>query len=521
MENTSSPSQSNLTPFKSVRGSTIPSPPGPESKTNPNLHHHHVPRPHVHHHVTPTKPVNPIIPLPKVTVNSQVVLDSVSHRPRNHLGHAYYRSTLSPSSTVKRDRLSDRGFASTPRPLPRFEGKENCTFTVKIPAIYLADKSREEITSRRAVWGTDIYTDDSDIIAACIHQGWFRGAWHPDVDVSLLDLDIEVESNGAVQPPLDQDALITSVPRTGPMHVPKHRDCHVTILVLPLLQKYSSLTRFGIKSREWGAKHDGHQSIHDGLSFMIMSIRWVKSIDGEEGRSGKERMTIFGSQLNDQELEDEEAFTEFFYRANGPSRQSDTSSWFKESYERGSDRPVRIGMGTANWLKGTKDTVKVKGKEEQVPEVIEAPAPAPEPLQTPLPTPTPLAARLSTPARPTIPLSFSPPTPEPLSPIAPKVELEPTPVVEPSPPAPEIQETEKTVRERQIERVTERMIENVNMAAPTIDDAPLALATLVNVAAEQQHQQGLATSIEEAQIKQESTSGEISLPKDDDTPMSG
>lgn len=522
MENTS-PSQSNLTPFKSVRGSTIPSPPGPEGKTNPNLHHHHVPRPHPHHHVTPTKPVNPIIPIPKVTINSQVVLDSVSNRTRNHLGHAYYRSALSASSsTVKRDRISDRGFASTPHPLPRFEGKENCTFTVKIPAIYLGDKSREEITSRRAVWGTDIYTDDSDIIAACIHQGWFRGAWSPDVDVSLLDLDIEVEDNGAVQSPPDPDALITSPPRTGPMHVPKNRDCHVTVLVLPLLQKYSSLTRYGIKSREWGAKHDGHQSIHDGLSFMIMSIRWVKSVDGEEGRSGKDRMTIFSSQLNNQELEEEKAFTEFFYRGNGPFRQSDTSSWFKESYERGSDQPVRMGMGTANWLKGTKGTGKAKEKEEQVPEP-EAPAPAP--LQTPLPThplPTPLIPRLSTPARPTIPLSFSPPTPEPLSPIAPKqVELDTPPIAEPSPLAPEAPDTETTVRERQIERVTERMIENANMASPITYHTPLALATLVNVAAEQQHQQALAVSTENIEIKPERASDGITVPNGDDTPMSG
>ncbi|KUJ13499.1 Rxt3-domain-containing protein [Mollisia scopiformis] len=477
-ENTSSPSQSNLTPFKSVRGSTIPSPPGPEGKANPNLHHHHVPRPHVHHHVTPSKPVNTVIPLLKTTIHSQVVLDSVSNRPRNHLGHGYYRSTLSASSsTVKRDRMSDRGFASTPHPLPRFEGKENCTFTVKIPAVYLGHKSREEITSRKALWGTDIYTDDSDVIAACIHQGWFRGAWAPDVDVSLLDLDIEVEGNGAVQPPVDDDALITSPPATGPMHVPERRDCHVTVLILPLLQKYSSLTRFGIRSREFGAKHDGYQSIHDGLSFMIMSIRWVKGVDGEDRENGKERLSIFGSQLNDQELEDEEALGEFFYRGNGPFRKSDTSSWFKESYERGSDRSVRMGMGTANWWKGTNGKDKSKDKEEEVVQkTIEppVPTPAPAPVSAPVPVqaiPTPPTPQLSTPARPTIPLSFSPPTPEPLSPIAPKnVEPETPPVVEPSPlpPVPEATETEETIRERQIERVTERMIKNANTASPAV-----------------------------------------------------
>ncbi|KAE8448779.1 hypothetical protein EG329_008781 [Mollisiaceae sp. DMI_Dod_QoI] len=503
-ENTSSPSQSNLTPFKSVRGSTIPSPPGPEGKANPHLHHHHVPRPHVHHHVTPTKPVNTVIPIPKTTINNQAVLDSVSNRPRNHLGHAYYKSTLSATShTVKRDRASDRGFASTPHPLPRFEGKENCTFTIKIPAVYLGDKSREEITSRRALWGTDIYTDDSDIIAACVHQGWFRGAWGSDIDVSLLDLDIELDGHGAVQAPIDIDALITSPPPTGPMHIPEDRDCHVTILVLPLLQKYGSLTRFGMKSREWGAKHDGYQSTHDGLSFMIKSIRWVKGVDGEEGRNGKERRTIFDHQLNDQDMEEEEAWGDFFHGGNGSSRQSPNSPWFKESYERGSERPVRIGTGTGSWWKSANGANKGKEPEGR-PEAIPASAPAPGPTQS-------FPVLATTPARALTTQPLSPPIPEPLSPITPKYkELEPSPVVEPPPLPPQVPVPDTMSREQQIERVTERMIENANMASP--------ITTHPRIPAE--HQQ---PPYEQVEIKRERTSDEMAPANanGEDTPMSG
>jgi phenolic acid decarboxylase len=69
------------------------------------------------------------------------------------------------------------------------EGKENCTLTMKIGKEHLIPASREEITSRRALWGTDVYTDDSDVIAACIHAGWIRGEWSDDVDVSMLGLD--------------------------------------------------------------------------------------------------------------------------------------------------------------------------------------------------------------------------------------------------------------------------------------------------------------------------------------------
>lgn len=537
-ENTSSPSQSNLTPFKSVRGSAIPSPPGPDGKANPNLHHHHVPRPHVHHHVTAAKQVNTIIPIPKVTIRNQAVLDAVKDRPRNHLGHAYYHSTLTAeASAIKRDH--SRGFASTPDPLPRFEGKENCTFTVKIPSVYLDDKSREEITARRAVWGTDIYSDDSDIIAACIHQGWFRGKWHADIDESLLDLDIEVEGNGAVQAPVDPDALITAPPATGPMHVPANRDCHVTILILPLLRKYASITRFGIKSREWGGKHDGYQSVHDGLSFMIQSIRWVKGVDGEEGRYGKERRNIFSDQLNDQEMEDEKSWGDFFHGGNGGYRDPDQ---FELSYERGSGRPTRmkLGVGTGNWLIGKNGANKDKGKEV---DAIREPIPAPviSPLSSPIQAPAAPTPPLPTPATPQIrrPTAqpLSPPIPEPLSPIAPKNrELEPSPIVEPpsvlpptqaQPPAPEIISqpvvaqpvavVDKTLRDQQIERVTERMIENANMASPATE-TPSHTATPILDGTPLLQPQVQAVRDREVELEREDEAIPVN---GNDTPMSG
>lgn len=380
----------------------------------------------MHHHVTPPKPVNTVIPLPKTIINNLKVLESVADRPRSHLGHGYYRSALKPRSwTAKRDFAAERGFASTPDPLPRFEGKENCTFTVKIPSVYLDQRSREEITSRRAIWGTDIYTDDSDIIAACIHAGWFRGAWSPDVDVSLLDLDIEPEAKGAVQAPTDIDGVIAAPPATGPMHVPPNRDCHVTILILPLLQKYSSLVRFGIKSREWGGKHDGYRSIHDGLSFMISSIRWVRGVDGEEGRVGKERKP-HPDLLIHQEMED-------------------TPDWSRpslnnlESYVRGAGHPEMLGFVTASVWKGAKSAKRERGKEREkekekkmemekatklgasveTASKAQASASVPPPISAP---PAPVISIPTTPVltRPAINQPLSPPAPEAISPITPK-----------------------------------------------------------------------------------------------------
>ncbi|KAL3425453.1 hypothetical protein PVAG01_02244 [Phlyctema vagabunda] len=355
-EQASSPSQSALTPFKSAKGPNgVPSPTGLESKTAPNLHHHHVPR-HHHHHVTPVKasPVNPVEPLPQRVIRSNAVIDSVVHLPRHHLGHEYYQPVLKPSR-LNREQSSLRGFTSTPRPLPRFEGSENCTFTVRVSRIHLASASREEITKRKAIWGTDIYTDDSDVVAACIHQGWFRGEWPDDVDVGLLGLELDDGSSGRIQ----YGDILNEPPRRGPMPVPSNKDLQITILILPALEKYASTTRFGIRSREWGGKHDGYTSIHDGLSFMIQKVRWVDGIDSyedrDEGRKLKLRPAL------DEQPKIDGNITENFDRMEG----------VEESFERDGPGPLDNEIGNMkalgrNWWKKSERKAKAEKKQELV-----------------------------------------------------------------------------------------------------------------------------------------------------------
>ena len=307
----------------------------------------------------PTQPVNTVVPLPKIFVRSQAVLDAVAHLPRKHLGHAYYESKLTPRRLTPRGHnvpaLSDCGFASTPQPLPRFEGRENCTFTVRIPRVYLEHTSRQEITQRRALWGTDIYTDDSDIIAACIHQGWFRGAWHADVDVSLLDLEIEGEPSSEVSHPFAILNVLTEPPPTGPMEIPPNRDCHVTIRVLPTLDKYASLVRFGIMSREWGGKHDGYKGVHDGLSFMIESVKWV---EGDGGDISQKR--LFDKPLEEEELELERLAVLLF---NVDGQRGKSNGHFEISFERGVGSGLKFGDIKGIGTKWTKSNGTSKRKE--------------------------------------------------------------------------------------------------------------------------------------------------------------
>ncbi|MCJ1472036.1 hypothetical protein MMC13_000681 [Lambiella insularis] len=232
-------------------------------------HHHH---PHHHHHYALKPPRIPI-----VTVNSKFVLDSVRDLPRHHLGSILYTPVLTvPSWTASHEDVKF-GYISTPRPLPRFEGKENCTITVRVPRLYLQQEEREEICFRRAIWGSEVYTDDSDPVAAAIHGGWIRGDWGEEVDSSALDVEA-VDSVSKRSKEGQEAALVLSSPPATPMDPVKDHDMHITLLILPTLQSYASLVVHGVKSRSWETKHDG-------LSFMIDKIAWLK----EKASRGEER----------------------------------------------------------------------------------------------------------------------------------------------------------------------------------------------------------------------------------------
>ncbi|EQK97434.1 histone deacetylation protein Rxt3 [Ophiocordyceps sinensis CO18] len=305
-EATSSPT-AGVAPFKNLKGA--PSAASPTEKGAPASHHHHH-----HHHGSravqqahgsqakqPAQSPTPVIPpKPKMTITSKAVLDAVSHRPRHHLGDFIYEAGLKPGRLLL-NTPSHRGFSSNPKPLPWdvIEGKENCILTVKVPRVHLSPPAREEITARAYLWGTDVYTDDSDVMAACIHGGWVKGEWAEDFDSATFDLD----DGGPRRKPknranesldLESEGLITSPPQSGPLSIPNNRDLHVNVLILPKLAKYAATTRFGIASREFGGQYGARQSVHDSISYMVESIRWVENGGQPQarlrGKARRERM---------------------------------------------------------------------------------------------------------------------------------------------------------------------------------------------------------------------------------------
>ncbi|KAI9706397.1 MAG: hypothetical protein M1836_003402 [Candelina mexicana] len=255
--------------------------------TVPGHHHHH--HPHHHHHHASKPPVRNITPphKPILTIKDATVINDVSKLPRHHLGSSVYAPRLTlPSSTASHESLK-LGYASTPTPIPRCEGKGNCTFIVRVPCQYLLPERRKELVLRRAVWGTSIYTDDSDPLAAAIHGGWIRGEWDGDVDLSLLDLSGD-ESKAAstrvskARSKIDPHTqlLLTTPPATGPMAPPAKKDLHITLLILPRLQEYTASTMHGFRSRSWGGNHDG-------MSFKILKMTWAtEGVERGEPRGG-------------------------------------------------------------------------------------------------------------------------------------------------------------------------------------------------------------------------------------------
>ncbi|KAJ5053066.1 hypothetical protein NUH16_010126 [Penicillium rubens] len=251
----------------------------------PGAHHHHQHHHHHHHHAPRPATIPAASPIrePRTTVNLEPLLSSVAHLPRHHLGSTLYTPRIRTPTAKSSLDSSKFGYTTTPQPLPRFEQRENCTFTVRVPRFRINDTHREEICARRALWGTGVYTDDSDPVAAAIHSGFIRGAWGDDVDESMLDLEIKDTYQHAPPPEATTDGKSPAKgPRLPPIP-PTDKDLHITLLVLPRVAQYDSTLMFGLKSRKWDGRHDG-------MSFKIHAVDWVdEGVARGEERSGEAR----------------------------------------------------------------------------------------------------------------------------------------------------------------------------------------------------------------------------------------
>lgn len=236
--------------------------------SNQSHHYHHHAHPGHHHHHAPRS-----VPMPRkatATVMSRRLVEECANKPRKHLGSQLYTTEISEAPAADASLDARIKYSSKMKPIPVFEGKENCTYTVRVPRQYMAvhDDSEdagplEQICRRRQLWGTDVYTDDTDVVTAAVHSGWIKGDFGP-YNADLKDIchnDSEVEDN-------EETPRVLAIRPRRPVKAPHNSDAHVTVLVLPPLDRYVSTNQHHVWSREWA-------KTHDGMSFMIHRIDFV------------------------------------------------------------------------------------------------------------------------------------------------------------------------------------------------------------------------------------------------------
>ncbi|KAF9904875.1 hypothetical protein EC991_002238 [Linnemannia zychae] len=185
-----------------------------------NGHAHYPPNgPSHHHHPSginaPLPPLSNMVPIverhvPRLIVKNDPNL-KMNNRPELFLGYYRYDPAVL---------------------LPAMQGKENSLLEVRIASTYLTYDNVK--VKRREVWGTDVYTDDSDVVA----------------------------NEDSLQPVHQHHNFVPNPIK----HICPGFDVAVTLRVMPKLIKYQGSIRHRIKSRTWNTGHDG-------VSFRIESIR--------------------------------------------------------------------------------------------------------------------------------------------------------------------------------------------------------------------------------------------------------
>lgn len=227
---------------------------------------------------------------PRKTVKVTALVSQTLRKPRKHLGTFRYEPIISvPEASNGID--TEGKICIQPNLLPSFSEAEdlNATFTVHVSKTWLQERERRMVCSTRSLWGSGVYTDDSDPLAAAMHMGWIKPAF-TNVDTSLLqkivhDQNPKVEISKELRPP------------SKPLELIKGRDLKITCVVMPLLERYEDTARFGLKSRAWPEVAEG--APHDGVSFSVLKVELVE-IGAEErrmGRTGQSKRARLHAQL--------------------------------------------------------------------------------------------------------------------------------------------------------------------------------------------------------------------------------
>ncbi|KAJ3079500.1 hypothetical protein HK102_003740 [Quaeritorhiza haematococci] len=213
--------------------------------------------------------------------------------------------------------------------LPIFSSRDHyCTIEVRVPAEHLL--ARMNLAVRKAaVWGTEVYTDDSDVVA------------------NTLD------------------------PKT---HLPDH-DLLVTLRVLPRLVRYTGSLRHGILSRGWGSGHDGESLRVERVAKVVRGVG--VEVDGGE-KEGADEVEV-GVHNNGCEHEGAGAEEETVKAADVDGRE-EGESMHEDVKEEGEDRHSGV-----NGVESVSADVSVPERTQPLSASELPPSPSPSPPPSPSP----------------------------------------------------------------------------------------------------------------------------------------
>ncbi|KAK5010769.1 hypothetical protein LTR28_007896 [Elasticomyces elasticus] len=106
---------------------------------------------------------------------------------------------------------------------------------------------REQICTDKHPWGTDVYTDDSDPVAAAVHSSWLRGEWDESLDVHNIIGEPKPEVAMQTNTALDAVPQRPVLPLYG-------EDAHITLSILPPLERVEFVDEGSARYLECGGE---------------------------------------------------------------------------------------------------------------------------------------------------------------------------------------------------------------------------------------------------------------------------
>ena len=154
-------------------------------------------------------------------------------------------------------------------------GYINKRISVYIPAEIVCQFINHMRSNKRwrngEIWGTDVYTDDSDILLVLMHLGVFQTK--DTGNENGYNMSSKSVSPTQRRTPVNSDNIDNVIGTWDSKH-PEQTDLIVNILILDTLIGYQGSKRYGLRSRDWFGAQE-----HDGLSYGVYSIEFKKRSD--------------------------------------------------------------------------------------------------------------------------------------------------------------------------------------------------------------------------------------------------